>query len=106
MLYELRIYYMHPGKMKAINDRFSEATLALFKKHRLHVVDFWEDIDPEHSRLYYVVEHANKEVRDQNFENFMNDPEWRRVKEASEADGPIVEKIESIFLKRVPYFTK
>ncbi|MEX2462564.1 MAG: NIPSNAP family protein [Paenibacillaceae bacterium] len=106
MLYELRIYHMHPGKMKAIHDRFSGATLQLFTKHRLRVVDFWEDIDPEHNRLYYVMEHASMEARDLGFEDFVNDPEWQRVKETSEADGPIVEKVESIFLKRAPYFTK
>ncbi len=105
MIYELRIYHMYPDKMKAIHDRFSGATLDLFAKHGLHVVDFWEDIDPENHRLYYVVEHASIEASEINFNNFKNDPKWQSVKETSEADGPIVEKIESIFLKRVPYFT-
>lgn len=106
MIYELRIYHMYPDKMMAIHDRFSRATLDLFAKHGLQVIDFWEDMDPEHYRLYYVVEHASMEARDINFEKFRSDPKWQSVKETSEAVGPIVEKVESIFLKRVPYFTK
>lgn len=40
MLYELRIYHIHPGKMQAINDRFSNHTLRIFAKHGIKVIDF------------------------------------------------------------------
>ncbi|MGG1596653.1 NIPSNAP family protein [Paenibacillus naphthalenovorans] len=106
MLYELRIYHIHPGRMQAINDRFSNHTLRIFAKHSIKVIDFWEDINPEHNRLYYVLEFADKEAREAAFSAFQSDPEWQKVKSDSEKDGPIVEKLESIFLKRVPYFTR
>ncbi len=32
MIYELRIYDIHPGKMQAINDRFAHFTLSIGKK--------------------------------------------------------------------------
>jgi hypothetical protein len=104
MLHELRIYYIHQGKMQAINDRFSNFTLRIFAKHGMRVTEFWEDIDAEHNRLYYVVEFDNMEDRDRKWEAFRSDPEWQKAKGESEQAGPIVEKVESIFLKRASYF--
>ncbi|MBP1154998.1 MULTISPECIES: NIPSNAP family protein [unclassified Paenibacillus] len=106
MIYELRIYHIHPGKMQAINNRFSNFTLGIFAKHGMRVADFWEDISAENNRLYYVLEFDDMEARDAAFKAFQSDPEWQKVKSESEKDGPIVEKLESIFLKRVPYFSK
>lgn len=102
MLYELRIYHIHPGRMDAIHARFANHTLALFEKHGMKTVDFWEDAEGK-ERLYYVLEHANRELRDLHFQNFMDDPEWKQVKALSELDGPIVSTIEVHFMNRVPY---
>jgi len=106
MLYELRIYYMHPGKMKAINDRFANFTLNIFAKHGMEVTEFWEDLDTEQNRLYYLMEFPDRADRDAKFEAFRNDPEWNKARDESEVDGLIVEKVESVFLKRAPYFQK
>ena len=43
------------------------------------------------------------ESRNENFKKFNNDPEWIEAKRLSELNGPIVEKIEVIFMNRVPY---
>ena len=94
---------MHPGKMEAIHQRFSEHTLALFTKHGIRTVDFWEDADGA-NKIYYILEHKDKQARDLSFEAFMIDPEWNRVKTESEKEGPIVEKIESYLMNRVPYY--
>jgi hypothetical protein len=106
MLYELRVYHMYPGKMQAINDRFANFTLNIFARHGMRVTEFWEDTDPESNRLYYVLEFTDMEDRDRRFEAFRNDPEWQKVKTESEKDAPIVERVESIFLKRAPYFSR
>jgi hypothetical protein len=103
MIYELRIYHMHPGKMQAINDRFANFTLGIFAKHGIRVADFWEDIEAENNRICYVLEYDDMESRNRIFNNFLEDPEWKKVKSESEINGPIVSKIESIYLKRVPY---
>lgn len=102
MLYELRIYHMHEGRMPAIHRRFADVTLDLFAKHNMKVVDFWEDAEGGH-RLYYVMEHPDMAARTKNFDAFASDPEWQKAKAASEADGPIVEKVEAFFMTRVPY---
>ncbi|MCS7464222.1 NIPSNAP family protein [Paenibacillus doosanensis] len=104
MLYELRIYHMHPGRMQAIRDRFAHFTLQIFARHGMRVNDFWEDMDAENNRLYYVMQYADMEERDRQWEAFRNDPEWQKVKQESEKDAPIVERIESIYMKRAPFF--
>lgn len=104
MLYELRIYYILPGQMEAINDRFARSTLRIFEKHGMKVTDFWQDLD--HDRLYYVMEFPDRDTRDRAFDTFRSDPEWVQIKNETEKDAPIVEKVESIFLNRVPYFRK
>ncbi|RED58600.1 NIPSNAP family protein [Cohnella lupini] len=104
MLYELRVYDIHPGKMKVIQDRFRDHVISLFMKHDMKVTQFWEDFDEANNRLYYVVEHANMEMRNLNYERFRNDPEWIETKRITELDGPLVNKQESIFMKNTTFF--
>ncbi|MBZ9686817.1 NIPSNAP family protein [Clostridium estertheticum] len=102
MIYELRIYHINPGKMKDIHNRFSTLTLDLFKKHGMNTLDFWEDAEGKNV-IYYVLEHKDMETRNQSFMDFKNDYEWMEGKRLSELNGSIVEKIEIIFMNRVPY---
>lgn len=105
MLYELRIYHMHPGRLPAIHKRFSLVTLNLFKRHGIKVCDFFENADGAET-IYYICEFTDRKHRDEAFEAFGTDPEWVTAYEASIVDGgPIVDKIESIFMNRVPYIT-
>lgn len=103
MLYELRIYHMHPGRLNAIHKRFSTVTLDLFKKHGIKVCDFYADADGA-ERIYYVCEFADRAHRDAAFASFGADPLWTAAYAASHEDGgPIVEKVESFFMTRVDY---
>jgi hypothetical protein len=102
MIYELRIYHIHQGKMEDINKRFQNVTINLFRKHGMNIIDFWEDAEGD-NKIFYLVEHKDIESRNKNFESFRNDPEWIDAKSKSELNGPIVEKIESYFMRRVPY---
>jgi hypothetical protein len=88
--------------MDAIHRRFSDVTLKLFDRHGMRTVDFWEDAEG-HDRIYYLLEHGDREAREESFRAFREDPEWIRAKEQSEADGPIVESVEPSFMKRVPH---
>lgn len=102
MIYELRTYYIKPGKLEDIHNRFSKLTIDLFKRHGMNTLDFWEDAEGKNI-IYYILEHKDMESREKNFNNFKNDSEWIEGKRLSELNGPLVEKVESIFMKRVPY---
>ena len=41
MIYELRSYYAHPGKMGALQKRFRDHTCKLFEKHGITNVGYW-----------------------------------------------------------------
>ncbi|REE67612.1 NIPSNAP protein [Paenibacillus taihuensis] len=101
MIYELRVYDVQPGKMKALMDRFENDTIALFEKHGMRIKQFWEDVEEPNNRLYYIVEHDSMSIRNMNYERFRSDPEWIAVKSASEVDGPLVKKQESYFMKDI-----
>lgn len=102
MIYELRIYHIHPGKMEDINNRFKNITIELFKKHGMKIVDYWEDAEGN-NKIYYIVEHKDRESRDRSFQSFVNDQEWIDAKAQSELNGPIVERVENYFMNRVPF---
>ena len=104
MLYELRIYHMNPGKQPDIHKRFSEVTFDLFKRHGIHVCDFWQDAAGE-EKIYYIVSFKDQREKEAKWAAFTADPEWQAKKAASHANGPIVAKVESYMMERVPYVT-
>ena len=55
------------------------------------------------STLIYVISHASREQAKKNWDEFRNDTEWKAVAAASEADGKIVEKVESVFVDATDY---
>ncbi|MCL6458133.1 MAG: NIPSNAP family protein [Gorillibacterium sp.] len=104
MIYELRIYHANPGKMQELKARFSDHTLQLFEKHGLKVTQFWEDMEEANNRLYYVMEHQDMAARNQGFDHFGNDPEWKEVLRVTELNGPLCHKVDVVYLKTVPFF--
>ena len=101
MIYELRTYWIHPGRMTDILNRFESKSFALLAKHHIQVIDFWQDLSED--KIYYVVEHKDYASGIHNFEAFVQDPEWQEVKRLSELGGPIVAKVERTFMSRAPF---
>ena len=64
--------------------------------------DFFEDADGNNT-IYYVCAFEDRAARDNAFDAFRQDEEWTKVFEASRTDGPLVNKVESFFMNRVPY---
>jgi hypothetical protein len=102
MIYELRIYQIHPGQMERFHKRTSRVAVELFRKYHMKIVDFWEDAEGKDT-ICYIIKHQDMDARNRNFESFRNDPEWIKAKKESEASEPIVDKIENFFMTRVPY---
>ena len=99
-VYELRIYHVNEGKLDDLLRRFRDHTIALFSKHNMKSIAYWTATDePLKSRtLVYILEHPSREAATANWQAFEDDPEWQSVRDKSEANGKIVEKIESTFL--------
>jgi NIPSNAP len=104
-LYELRTYTTLPGRLPALNKRFAEHTLKLFEKHGMKNEMYWIPTDPakKDNTLIYVVSHASREAADASWKAFGADPEWTKARDASEADGKIVEKVERVYMTLTDY---
>ena len=104
--FELRTYTSPPGKLEALHARFREHTNALFRKHGMTIVGFWVPSDPDKgaaNTLVYLLAFPDKAARDKAWDAFRADPEWNAVRTASEADGKIVEKVDSLLLTATDY---
>jgi hypothetical protein len=100
MIYELRIYQAHPGKLAPLMARFRDHTLRLFEKHGIKNVGYWTNhIGGRSDELWYIVAFEDLGSRDAAFAAFAADPEWQAARAASEADGPLVHHIENRIMR-------
>jgi hypothetical protein len=99
-VYELRVYHAAPGKLGDLEARFREHTMKIFDRHGIKSVAYWTPLDePEKSStLIYILQHPSREAAAANWKAFQDDPEWKSVHEQSEANGKLVDKIDSTFL--------
>ncbi len=102
-VYELRIYYAPPGKLANLEARFREHTTKLFEKHGMTNVGYWTPIDNPDNQLIYLLAHPSVEAKKKAWKDFLADPEWKKVAAQTEADGKIVERIESLLLAATDY---
>lgn len=99
-VYELRVYHAVPGRLADLLGRFRDHTMKLFERHGLENVAYWTPMDdPEKDKtLIYILRHPSRDAAAKNWKSFQEDPEWKAVKEKSEANGPLVEKIDSTYM--------
>ena len=99
-VYELRIYHVVPGKLESLVARFRDHTEKLFVKHGIKSVAYWTAMDePAKTNTFiYLLEHPSREAASANWKAFQADPAWQTVKAKSEANGKLVEKIDSTYL--------
>ena len=100
-LFELRTYHVMPGKMEALQARFRDHTNKLLEKHGMTLVGFWvpTKAGEEDKTLIYIVAHPSEADARKNWAAFGNDPEWKTARAESEKNGPLVEKVDTVYLK-------
>jgi len=74
--------------------------MKIFDRHGIKSVAYWTPLDePEKSNtLIYILQHPSRETAAANWKSFQDDPEWKSVKEKSEANGKLVEKVDSTYM--------
>ncbi len=104
MIHELRIYHAVPGRMPDLNNRFSNITLKMWDKFGIRQVGFWTTlVGPSNNALYYLLEWQSLAEREQKWNAFATNPEWLAARAETEKNGPLVERIENIFLTPTAY---
>jgi NIPSNAP len=103
-VFELRTYSCLPGRLPNLITRFKDHTLKLFEKHHMENIAYFTSIEKEgQSKLVYLLAHQSEEEATKSWDTFRNDPAWIAARDASEKDGKIIEKIESVYLKPLSF---
>ncbi len=99
-VFEMRTYTTEEGKLPDLLKRFREHTTKLFEKHGMTNIGYWVPADEPRSKdtLIYLLAHDSREAAKRSWDGFRTDPEWTQARDASEASGKIVKKVESVFM--------
>ena len=104
--FEMRTYYAAPGKLDDLLVRFRDHTVKLFEKHGITNIGYWVPVENKDNKLVYVIAFPNREAREGaggSWKAFAKDPEWQSAQKASEANGKLVAKVESVFLSATDF---
>lgn len=95
MIYEIREYVAMPGRMPDLVRRFTEHTLAGFDRHAMPCafIGNTEIGDNSTHEIVYALRFDSIAEMTEKWQAFLADPAWVAAKAASEADGPLVERI-------------
>ena len=109
-VFELRVYTASAGNLGRLNARFRDHTLALFAKHGMTNVAYWNVLAGEKgadTMLIYFLAHRSREAARASFSAFGQDPAWVAARSASEAaaGGSLTAPsgVKSTFLSAVDY---
>jgi hypothetical protein len=104
MIVEMRVYHCLPGRLPALQDRFTNTTLDFFKKYGIEQIGFWTTlVGPSNHALTYMLKWDSLAEREAKWNAFQADPEWIAKRAASEAEKMIVERIDNVFLSPTAY---
>ena len=104
-VYELRMYHTFPNRLTPLVTRFRNGEVKVFEQNHMKFMGAWVPQDaPNHENLFiYLLAHENRDAAKNNWAGFGGDPEWKNIQKTSEADGKIVEKVESTFMDPVDF---
>jgi NIPSNAP len=102
-VYEMRTYYAAAGKLEDLSARFRNNTTRIFSKHGMTNIGYWIPLENPENKLIYILSYPSREARETAWKAFGADPEWQAVAKASEANGKLVNKVESVFMQQTDY---
>ena len=105
-VFELRTYKTNPGKLPNLDARFRDHTIRIFSRFGMESGPYWHPADaPDNANtLIYIIRHDSPEAAKQSWQNFIADPEWRKVAKESQKDGKfLLQRPDSVFLKATDY---
>lgn len=99
MIIEMRVYYCAPTRLPALLERFRGTTLGFFKKHGIEQIGFFTTlVGQDNHALTYFLKWDDMAQRETRWNAFQADPDWIAKRGATEAQAPIVARIENSFL--------
>ncbi|HXS79248.1 MAG TPA: NIPSNAP family protein [Gammaproteobacteria bacterium] len=104
-VFELRTYTSPEGRLDDLLERFRDDTMRIFEKHGMENVGYFVPTDAPASAntLVYILAHDSRDAATKSWEAFRADPEWKAVTERTQANGPIVSNVVSVFLEATDF---
>jgi hypothetical protein len=97
--FELRTYTVREGSsIDLLHSRFREHTNALFKKHGMTIVGFWQPVTKPDT-LIYLLAYKDGAARDAAWAAFGADPEWVKTRTAMQVNV----QVENVFMAATDY---
>jgi hypothetical protein len=98
--FELRTYTVREGSgnIDVLHARFREHTNALFRKHGMTIVGFWQPVTKP-DQLIYVLAYKDAAARDAAWAAFQSDPEWMKVR----AEMAVNVQVDNVFMSATDY---
>jgi hypothetical protein len=102
-VFELDIYHAVPGKVPALESRFSDAS-KLLAKHNLNVVGYWvPNEDPAFENTFvYLVAHSSREAAEKNWNAFHEDPAFQKYRKSEDAEK-LIERVDKTYMRPTNY---
>jgi hypothetical protein len=104
-VFELRTYTATDGKLPDLQARFRNHTMRIFEKHGMKNVGYWvpQDAPAKDNTLIYIISHESREAAKISWSAFAKDPEWQKVNKESNANGPILKGVVSVYMDATDY---
>ena len=98
--FELRTYTVGEGSgnIDVLHARFRDHTNALFRKHGMTIVGFWQPV-ARPDQLIYILAYKDAAARDAEWAAFQADPEWVKVR----AEMAVNVKVDNVFMVATDY---
>jgi hypothetical protein len=98
-VFELRVYHAVPGKVPALESRFSDAS-KLLAKHDLQVVGYWVPVDggAYDNTFVWIVAHRSRDEAKKNWRAFHADPAFQEYVKSEQAEK-LIEKVDVAFMR-------
>jgi hypothetical protein len=97
--FELRTYTVREGSsIDLLHSRFRDHTTALFRKHGMTIVGYWQPVTKPNV-LIYILAYKDAGARDKAWAAFNADPEW--VKTRTEMQVNV--QVDNVFMSATDY---
>ena len=97
--FELRTYTVREGSsIDLLHSRFRDKTNALFKKHGMTIIGYWQPVTKPNT-LIYLLAYKDGAARDAAWAAFGADPEWVKTRTAMQVNV----QVDSVFMSATDY---
>ena len=97
--FELRTYTVQEGSsIDLLHSRFRDHTTALFRKHGMTIVGYWQPVAKPNT-LIYLLAYKDGAARDAAWAAFGADPEWVKTRTAMQVSV----QVDAVFMSATDY---